>query len=110
MCIRDRFIFFTHNSDVVVCTIHCRTHKIDCTRIYTDVFFVSMFLMDFFCDKSSIRSQHKTAQLGINCNIPHSCRNKNFFIYLTYALSDHTDIIWCLLWSVRDGYKRQRIS
>ena len=40
------FILLTHNCDVMVSTVHSRTHKVRCAGIYTDVFFISMLLMN----------------------------------------------------------------
>ena len=56
--------------------------------------------MDCFCNKAAVRSHHKTAQLRINSNISHSCRNKNLFIDFTHTLSDHADIIRLLIRAV----------
>ena len=93
-------IFLAHNCNMMISSIHCRTHKVYRTCIYTDVFFVCMFLMNCFCNKASIRSHHETPKFRIDSNISHSCRNKNLFVYFTNALSNHTNVIRCLVRSV----------
>ncbi len=59
--------------------------------------------MDRLCYKLSVRSHHKTSHFGINRNVSHSGRNQNFFINLTHPLTDHADVIRCLIRLVRDS-------
>ena len=49
------FVLFAHNGDMMVCTIHSRTHQVYCAGIYTDILFVGVFLMDGFCYQAAIR-------------------------------------------------------
>ena len=60
--------------------------------------------------QTAIRSHHKTSHLCIDCHISHSCRNQNFLIYLADALTDLTDIIRCLIRSVRDSHTTGKID
>ena len=97
-----RLVLLAHHRDVVVSAIHCRTHQVYRAGIHTDVLFVSVLLMDRSCDKRTVRSQHETAKLSEDRHIAHSCRNKNFLVNLSYALTDNLDIIRLLIRSVRD--------
>ena len=104
------FIFFSHDSDVMVSTIHSRTHQVCGTCIYTDVLFVRMLFMDCFCHKASIRSKHKTAKLCVNRHIAHSSRNKNLFVHFSYTFTDHLDIVRFLIRFVRDSHTTGKVD
>ena len=95
---------------MMICSIHCRAHQVNSTRIYSDVVLISILLMDCFCHKAAIRSHHKAAKLCVDCNISHSCRNKYFFINLADTLSDHTDIIRFLIRCVRNSNTTRKIN
>ena len=69
------FVFFTHNCDVMVSTVQSRTHKVRCAGIYTDVFFISMFLMNCFYYKMSVWRKHETSKFCKDLYISHSCWN-----------------------------------
>ena len=58
--------------------------------------------MDRSCHESAVRSQHEAAKLCEDRHVTHSCRNKNFLVNLSYALTDDLDIIRLLIRSVRD--------
>ena len=103
-------IFFSHNCDVVVCPVHCRTHQIYRTCIHTDIFFVCMLFMDCCCNQTSVWSHHKTSKLGIDCHISHSCRNKNLFIDTANPFSDDTDIVWLLIRCIRNSDSSREID
>ena len=97
-----RLILFSHNRDMVVSAIHSGTHQVYRARIDADVLLIGMLLMDRSCHESTVRSQHETSKLSEDRNIAHSCRNKNFLVSLSYALTDDLDIIRLLIRSVRD--------
>ena len=99
-----RFIFFPQDGNMMICTVHSRTHQIDRTGICTDIFFVSMLFMDRFCHQTAIWPQHITSKFGVNLHVAHSCRNQHFLIYPAHALADGINIIWLLIRSVRDAY------
>ena len=88
---------------MMICTVHSRTHQIRCARIYADILFMSMLLMDRFCNKASVRCKHKAAKLRVDCNIAHSGRNQHFLIYFPHAFTDHLDIIRFLIRFVRNS-------
>ncbi len=48
-------VLFSHNGNVMVSTIHSRTHQVYRTGIYTDVLLMCMFLVDGFCHQTAIR-------------------------------------------------------
>ena len=96
-------VLFSHNGNVMVSTIHSRTHQVYRTGIYTDVLLMCMFFVDGFCNKTAIRSHHETAKLCVDCNITHSFRNKNFLVNLADTLTDHADVIWLLIRFVRNS-------
>jgi len=96
-------ILFSKNCDVMVSSIHSRTHQVYCTRIYTDVIFICLLLVNCLCNQCSVRSHHITAKLCKDCNISHTCRNKYFFVYLAYTFTDCINIIWLLIRSVRNS-------
>ena len=58
--------------------------------------------MDRSCHESAVRGQHEAAKLCEDRHIAHSCRNENFLVNLSYALTDDFDIIRLLIRSVRD--------
>ena len=97
-----RFIFLAHYSDMMICAIDCRTHQVCCACIHANVFFVSMLLVNCFCNKSAVWSEHKSSKLCVDCHIPHSCRNKYFFVYLTHTFTDYSNIIRLLIRFVRN--------
>ena len=98
-----RLVLLAHHSDVVVSAVHCRTHQVYRAGIHTDILFVSVLLMDRSCDKRTVRSQHETSKLSEERNIAHSCRNENFLVNFSYALTDNLDIVRLLVRSVRDS-------
>ena len=95
-------VLFSHNRDMVVSAIHSRTHQVYRAGVNTDVLLVSVLLMDRSCHESAVRSQHEAAKLCEDRHVAHSCRNKNFLVNLSYALTDNLDIIRLLIRSVRD--------
>ena len=96
-------IFLAKNRNMMVCTVDGRTHQVGRTCIHSDVLLVNMLLMDCLGNKTSIRSEHESSHLGVDCNIPHTCRNKNFIISFMNALTDHMDIVWLLVRCIRDS-------
>ena len=88
---------------MMICTIDCRTHKVRCTCINSDVFLIDMLLMNCLSYKTAIWSKHKSSKLCIDCNITHSGRNKYFFVYFADTLTDLSDIIRSLIWFVSDS-------
>ena len=81
----------------MVCSIDRRTHQIYRAGIHTDIIFVGVLFMDCLCYQASVRRKHKTSHLCIDRNISHSGRNQDLLVYFPYTLSDHTDIIRCLI-------------
>ena len=96
-------IFFSQHCNMMVSTVDSRTHQIGSTGIGTNIFFVNMFLMNRLCHQRSIRSHHIPAKLCIKRHIPHVCRKKHLFIYLTDSFSDYPNIIWLLLRCIRNA-------
>ena len=97
-----RLILLAKNGNMMISTVHSRTHQVYCTGIHADIFLVGMFLMDCLGYQAAIRSHHETSQLSVDCHISHSFRNKNFLVNLAHTLSDHTDIIRCLFRTIRN--------
>ena len=95
---------------MVVCTIDCRTHQISRTRIYTNILFVDVLLMNGLCHNTAIRSQHKASHLGIDGNISHSRRDKHFVKRFVDTLTDHTDVIGLLIRCIRNSYTAGKID
>ena len=50
-----RLVLFSHNGDVMICPVNCRTHQVDCTGIHTDILFIGVFLMDCFRHEAAVR-------------------------------------------------------
>ena len=105
-----RRIFFAHYCNVMVSSVHCRTHKVNRTCIYTNVFFMCMFLVDCSCNQASIRSHHETSHLCIDCDISHTCRYQYFFVYTADTITDRTNIIRLLIWFVRNTYTTGQVD
>ena len=97
-----RFVFLTHDSNVVIRSIYCRAHQISCAGIKADIFFVSMFFMDGFGHKSTIRSHHEAAHFCHNRYITHTSRHKHFFKCLAYTLANSKYVVALLRRSVRN--------
>ena len=95
-------VFFSKHCDVMISAVHGRAHQVHRTRVHSDVFLISMLLMDRFCDKASVRSHHKTAKLRINCHISHTCRYKHFLIDFAHSFADGADVVRLLIRSVRN--------
>ena len=95
-------IFFAHYGNVMVRTINRRTHQVSCTSVETNVFFVGVFFMNCFSNKSAIGSQHKATQFCEDFYITHTCRNENFFVSLAYAFANSKDIVFRLVRFVRN--------
>ena len=51
-------IFFAEDGNMMISTVHSRTHQIAGTSVQTNIFFVNMFLMNTFCYEIAIRSKH----------------------------------------------------
>ena len=98
-----RHIFFSHDCNMVICTIHSRTHQIYCACIYPNIFLMGVFLMNCFCYKAAIRSQHKSSKFCIKSYISHACRHKNLIINFPHTVSNRTDIIRLLIWCIRNS-------
>ena len=92
-----RCIFFSRYRNMMVCTVHCRTHKVYRTRIDTDVFLVCMLFMNCFCNKAAVRCKHETSEFRINCNIAHAIWCQHFIINLVNAFTDNSNIIFFLI-------------
>ena len=90
-------IFFAHYSNVMIGTINCRTHQVSCASVKTNVFFVGMFFMNCFSNKSTIGSQHKATQFCEDFYITHTRRNENFFVSLAHAFANGKDIVFRLV-------------
>ena len=88
---------------MMICTVDCRTHQVCCTRIYTNIFFICMFLMNCLCNQTTIRSHHKTSHLCINRHIPKTSRNQYFFKYFFNTCTDDAYIVRCLIRFVRNA-------
>ena len=97
-------ILFAKDCDVMVCTIHSRSHEVDCTCVHSDVLLVCVLLMDSCCNQVSVRCQHETSELCEDSNITHSCWYENLLVYLSYTLADDHDVIWLLVRCVWDSY------
>ena len=88
---------------MVISAVHSRAHQVYCACINADVLLIGMLLMDRSCHESAVRSQHETSKLSEDRNIAHSCRNENFLVNFSYALTDNLDIVRLLVRSVRDS-------
>ena len=89
-------ILFPHHRNVMICAIHCRAHQVYGTGVHTNIFFISMLLMNRLCHKAAIRSHHKAPHFCINRRIAKARRHKHFFKHLAHAFPNYTDIIWLL--------------
>lgn len=97
-----RCIFLAKDRDVMVSTIHSRTHQVYRTGIHADVLLVDMFLVDCLCNKVSIRGKHETAKLCEQADIAKSGRDKHLIEYLVYTFANLQDIIAFLIRCIRD--------
>ena len=91
------FVLLAQYGDVMVRTIHGRTHQVHSAGIHTDVFLVCMLLMDDLGYQMSVRCHHVAAKLRINCNITHTGRYQNLLVYLAHAFADGPDIVRLLI-------------
>ena len=96
-------IFFAEYRDVVICTVHCRTHKVYRTGINSNILFVYMFFMNCFCYESAIWCEHETPKLCKYCHISHSCRYHYLIKFLVYTLTDNCYIVWLFILCIRDS-------
>ena len=88
-----RCVFFTHNGNVMIRAVHRRTHQVDRAGVHADIFLVGMFFVYGSCDKRTVRTHHKPAELGVNGNIAHACRHENFVIDRFHAFADFENIV-----------------
>ena len=95
-------VLFSHNRDMVISAVHSRAHQVYRAGVDADVLLIGMLLMDRSCHESTVRGQHEASKLCEDRHVTHSCRNKNFLVNLSYALTDDLDIIRLLVRSVRD--------
>ena len=96
-------ILLAENCDVMVCTVHSRSHEVDCTCVHSDVLLVCVLLMDGCCNQVSVRCQHETSELCEDSYITHACRYKHFLIYLSDTLADDHDVIWLFVRCIWDS-------
>ena len=97
-----RLIFFAQNRNMMVRTIHSRTHQIGCAGIHTDILFVDVFFVKYRCDQPAIRCQHIPAHLGKQGHISHAFWHQDFLILLAHAFADFCNIIAALIGTVRN--------
>ena len=64
-----RCILFSHDGNMMICAIHCRTHQVSrhASTIYSLWVCFSWIAV---VTRTAIRSHHKTSHLGINCHLP----------------------------------------
>ena len=98
-----RLILFAQHCDVVVSTIHSRSHEVSCACVASDIFLIDMLFMYSLCNEHSVRCEHKSAHFCIDSNIAHACRNENALELLSYALTDCEDVVLCVFRSVADA-------
>ena len=79
--------------DVMIGTVHRRSHQIDSAGINTNILLMGMFLMNGRCYQAAVRSHHITSQFCINRYISHTCRYKHLFINLANAFANHANIV-----------------
>ena len=91
------FVLLAQYGDVMVRTIHGRTHQVHSAGIHTDVFLVCMLFMNCFCNKAAVRCKHETSEFRINCNISHAIWCQHFIINLVNAFTDNSNIIFFLI-------------
>ena len=97
-----RLIFFSHHSNMVVSSVHRRTHQVDRTGIHADIFFVGVLFMDRLCHQMTVRRQHIAAQFRKDLHISHTRRDKYFIKSLVYPFTDHCNVIALLIRKIRD--------
>lgn len=94
-----------HNSDMMVCTIHCRTHH------YNKLIHTNIFLRDASHESPSYQaasitwSHHETSHFCINCTSPFPPEQ-----VLSYTCGHPTDLWHChssLIWFVSDSHHRK---
>ena len=87
-------IFFAEDSDMMISTVHSRTHQITGTSVQTNIFFVNMFLMNTFCYEIAIRSKHEAAKFCKDGYITKSCRHQDFLKLFADTFTDYCNIVW----------------
>ncbi len=98
-----RLVFFSEYRNVMIRTVHRRTHQVARTGVQPSVFFVNVFLVDTLRHKLSVRAEHEASQLGKDRDVAKTGGNEYFFKFLTDSLADYLNIIRCLVRRVRNA-------
>ena len=95
-------VLLPHDRNVMVSSIHGRTHQVHRAGVHTDIFLISMLLMDRPGHQTSVGSHHKPAQLCIKRHVAHPRGNQHLFIHPAHAVPDDPDVIGLLIRAVRN--------
>ena len=79
---------------MVIGAVHGRTHQIAGTGVHAGIFPVGMLEMPYFCDKTSVWTEHISAKFRIQRYIIHSGSSQDFIIDLTHLFTDQCDVIF----------------
>lgn len=96
-----RCICFAEDSNVVVGTIHPRTHEVGHAGIGTDVVSVDVLVMDGFRDEEAIRASHHAAAFEGDAGIFKACHF--FFEELLRTFAEAFEVDWILFRTIGDA-------
>ena len=84
--------------------VHRGTHEVCGTGVQTDIFLVNMLFVNSCRDKRAERSEHISAELGVDLNVVHTGRYEDLFKFLSNSVADDRDIVLRFLWLVVNSY------
>ena len=103
-------LFLAHDRNVMIGSVHGRTHKIGSAGIQSDILFINVFFMNGFCHQTAIGSHHETAHFRAEAHISHARRNQYLFVHSAHAVADGLDIIRLLIRPVGNAHSSGQID
>ena len=85
-------IFLAQNGDMVIRTVHGRTHQVSGAGIQTHVFPINMLLVQDCGNQMSVRRQHEASQFRINGHIAHAAGRQNLLKLLADTFTNGGNI------------------
>ena len=99
-----------HDRDMMVRSVHGRAHQVAGAGVRADILLVDMLFMDRACHEMAIRCEHEAAELRVQRHIAHAGRDEDLLINLAHALADDGNVVFGLLWPVRDTHAAGEID
>ena len=103
-------IFFTENGDMMICTVHGRSHKVNCAGVNSGVLLVGVLEVDDLCDESAVRTCHESSHLCKDTDVSQAVWNQYLVKNLMYTGTDDFNVIALLVGLVRYAYTAGKID